>query len=142
MAQLTAAQQFLLETYGSADPRAMYNADYSNVASEIPGYEGTLVTDLMAEAMQNSPGASAVGNTAAAMTNPVPLAIIPTDASMGAILAALTEFRFRKYGSTELGEVRRVSNVGIVNEQSGVRPGALPRIVLPIGARKERGYPT
>jgi len=55
-------------------------------------------------------------------------------------LAILRSYSASTYGSADLGVVRRSSEV-LENEPSGIRPGTLERIVIPVWARRERGSP-
>jgi len=55
-------------------------------------------------------------------------------------LAILHAYANSVYGSSDLGVVRRSSEV-LENEPSGIRPGTMPRIVIPMWARNERGSP-
>lgn len=68
--------------------------------------------------------------------------IIPGEAPAGSALAQLNDWRFNTYGlpANKLAEVRTSSNA-LVGEPTGVRPGTLPRIVMPEWARRQRGSP-
>jgi hypothetical protein len=55
-------------------------------------------------------------------------------------LAGLRSWAEGVYGSVELGEIRRSSEV-LENEPTGIRPGTMERIVLPYWARQQRGSP-
>lgn len=55
-------------------------------------------------------------------------------------LAVLHSYAQAVYGSIDLGILRRSSEV-LEQEPSGIRPGTMPRIVIPVWARNERGSP-
>lgn len=76
-----------------------------------------------------------------APVNMITTVIIPTDGAGGAV-GGLNAYRMSEYGlpANKLGDVRSSSTV-LVGERTGVRPGVLPRIVLPIWARNDRGGP-
>lgn len=135
---------YLLQTYGTLD--------LAQMQSEIVFADGPRsVGEIMATATQQLSSGAIVNVTTGEVLQQagvgqvtIPLmvnTVIPQDDSMASILAALEQARINRYGTAELGAVRRVGGSGIVNEMSGVRPGFLPRIVLPVGARKERGWP-
>lgn len=55
-------------------------------------------------------------------------------------LAILHAYAIDAYGSVNLGVLRRSSEV-LENEPTGIRPGTMERIVIPVWARNERGSP-
>lgn len=60
--------------------------------------------------------------------------------NLAAGLATLHAYSISAYGSEGLGVVRRSSEV-LENEPTGIRPGTMERIVLPLWARNFRGSP-
>lgn len=62
----------------------------------------------------------------------------PADLASG--LAILRSYSASAYGSAELGVIRRSSEV-LENEPTGIRPGTMERIVIPVWARNFRGSP-
>lgn len=62
----------------------------------------------------------------------------PNDLNGG--LATLHAYSLSAYGSENLGVIRRSSEV-LENEPTGIRPGTMERIVLPMWARNFRGSP-
>lgn len=68
----------------------------------------------------------------------MPVQVIPGDP--GGYVASLRTFAMAAFGSAEPGAVVRVRSA-LVNEPSGVRPGVLPRVQIPVSVRKSRGVP-
>jgi len=62
----------------------------------------------------------------------------PQDLATG--LAILHTYSRSAYGSENLGVIRRSSEV-LENEPTGIRPGTMERIVIPVWARNFRGSP-
>lgn len=62
----------------------------------------------------------------------------PQDLATG--LSILRSYSQSAYGSAELGVIRRSSEV-LENEPTGIRPGTMERIVIPVWARNFRGSP-
>lgn len=93
-------------------------------------------------AVANNPQGNTVVNSFPTSPVNVITMVIPGGGDTGAALAQLQEYRYAVYGlpPNKLGEVRTSSSV-LVGERTGVRPGVLPRIVLPEWARRERGSP-
>lgn len=82
-------------------------------------------------------------------TLPLPIApvnvitmVIPPINDVGGALGSINAYRMSEYGlpANKLGDVR-TSSTALVGERTGIRPGVLPRIVLPIWARQDRGSP-
>lgn len=60
--------------------------------------------------------------------------------NLAAGLAVLHAYSVSAYGSEGLGVIRRSSEV-LENEPTGIRPGTMERIVIPVWARNFRGSP-
>lgn len=82
-----------------------------------------------------------IGNTALP-ADPVNIITAAIDSDPGGALGRLLAYRMAVYGlpANKLGDVRNSSAV-LVQERTGIRPGVLPRIVLPVWARNDRGGP-